>query len=228
MTRLLLFDVDQTLLHSGGAGSLAMRRAFHELYGIEDGFARTEFSGRTDQHILRSALVQHGLLADGQRFAAELARFQDVYYSLLPQTLAEGEGRVLPGVVELLRALTERDDARLGLATGNFREACFMKLRHFRLDEHLTQGGFGDDAEDRGEMVRIAIERVANGAQVDPRSVWVIGDTPLDIAAAQANGARCLAVATGPVDANRLRMCGADIAVDDLSDVEAVIAALLG
>ena len=215
-----------TLLNSGGAGGRGMRLAFEKLYGIEDGFAHAEFSGRTDQHILRSALVQHGLLADGQRFAEELARFQDVYYSLLPQTLAEGEGRVLPGVVELLRALTERDDARLGLATGNFREAARMKLRHYALDSFLREGGFGDDAEERGELVGIAIERVANGAKA--QDVWVIGDTALDIAAARANGARALAVATGPLSVAELLEAGADVAFADLSDTAAVIEVLLG
>ncbi|MEX1255829.1 MAG: HAD family hydrolase [Dehalococcoidia bacterium] len=227
---ILLFDVDNTLLYSGGAGSLAMRRAFHQLYGIEDGFARVEFSGRTDWAILRDAMLAHELLdGDDDAFLVELPRFQETYYALLADALHEADGgRAMPGVAELLDALSTRDEARLGLATGNFREACFMKLRHFSLDAHLTQGGFGDDAEDRGEMVRIAIQRVANGAPVDPRSVWVIGDTPLDIAAAQANDALCLAVATGPVDAERLRMCGADIALDDLSDTDAVLRALLG
>jgi phosphoglycolate phosphatase-like HAD superfamily hydrolase len=228
--RVLLFDVDNTLLYSGGAGSLAMRRAFHELYGIEDGFARVEFSGRTDWAILRDAMRAHDLLdGDDAAFRAELPRFQGAYYTLLADALLAAQGgRAMPGVAALLDALAPMNDARLGLATGNFREACFMKLRHFGLDAHLTTGGFGDDAEDRGEMVSIAIERVADGAPVDPRSVWVIGDTPLDIAAAKANGVRCLAVATGPMDADRLRLAGADVAVDDLSDTKAAIEVLLG
>jgi phosphoglycolate phosphatase-like HAD superfamily hydrolase len=227
---ILLFDVDNTLLYSGGAGSLAMRRAFHQLYGVENGFARVEFSGRTDWAILRDAMRLHGLLdGDDEAFHDELPRFQETYYSLLVDALHEAEGgRAMPGVAALLDALSTRDEARMGLATGNFREACFMKLRHFSLDAHLREGGFGDDAEDRGAMVGIAIARVANGAPVEPRSVWVIGDTPLDVAAAQANGARCLAVATGPMDAERLRMAGADVALDDLSDTVAVLEVLLG
>ena len=228
MGRILLFDIDMTLLYSGGAGSLSMRRAFHQLYGIEDGFKRVEFSGRTDWSILRQALEQHGVLnGDEAAFTRELARFQEAYYAILEPTLREVEtGRTLPGVPELLAALAERADARRGLATGNFRRAAHMKLRHFGLHPYLSQGGFGDDAEERATVVKVAIERVADGAQAD--AVWVIGDTPLDIDAAHANGALALAVATGPMDAQRLRMAGADIAVDDLSDTQAVVGVLLG
>jgi len=225
---ILLFDVDQTLLYSGGAGSLAMRRAFHRLYGIEDGFARVEFTGRTDWSILRDALREHGLL-DGRPFEPEMARFLDTYLDLLAPTLREVQGgRVMPGVPELIAALAAREGVRAGLATGNFRKACFLKLRHFGLDAHLREGGFGDDAEDRGELVRIAIERVANGKVADPSAVWVIGDTVLDVTAARANNARALAVATGATPPDALRAAGADVVVDDLSDTEAILRVLLG
>ncbi len=119
MSRIILFDIDQTLLYSGGAGGLAMRRAFHELYGIEDGFRRIEFSGRTDWAILRAAMEEQGLLrsskledrgstADGAdgRFLREMRRFQEAYYSLLPGTLREvSGGRVMPGVPALLNGV---------------------------------------------------------------------------------------------------------------------------
>jgi phosphoglycolate phosphatase len=220
--RIILFDIDMTLLYSGGAGSLSMRRAFHQLYGIEDGFKRVEFSGRTDWSILRQALAHHDLLDGDEAFARELARFQETYYSILEPTLREIEGgRTLPGVPELLAAVSQRTDARRGLATGNFRRAAHMKLRHFGLDSYLSEGGFGDDAEDRARVVGIAIERVANGAQ--PDVVWVIGDTALDIDAAHANGALALAVATGPLSVEELRASGADAAMQDLSDTEAVL-----
>lgn len=223
-----------TLINSGGAGSRGMRLAFEKLYGIEDGFRRTEFSGRTDQQILRSAMEDHGVLrgpdapsaGSGQRFAAELARFQEVYYDILPQTLREADGRVLPGVAELLAALTARERVRLGLATGNFRRAAFMKLGHLGIDSYFAEGGFADDAEDRGEMVGVAIARLANGAAA--ADVWVIGDTLLDIAAARSNGVRVLGVATGPLSVADLRDAGADAAFEDLSDTAAVLSALLG
>lgn len=214
-----------TLINSGGAGSRGMRLAFEKLYGIEDGFRRTEFSGRTDQQILRSAMEDHGLLRGPDAFAGELARFQEVYFGILPQTLREADGRVLPGVAELLAALTARERVRLGLATGNFRRAAFMKLGHLGIDSFFAEGGFADDAEDRGEMVGVAIARLANGAGA--ADVWVIGDTLLDIAAARSNGVRVLGVATGPLSVEELREAGADAAFEDLSDTAAVLSALL-
>jgi len=227
MARILLFDIDMTLLYSGGAGSLSMKRAFQQVYGVEDAFRRVEFSGRTDWSILRQALEQHGILnGDDGAFARELARFQEAYFSILGPTLREMEaGRTLPGVPELLAALAERSDALRGLATGNFRRAAMMKLRHFGLGEYLSEGGFGDDAEERSRVVGVAIERVADGSIAE--AVWVIGDTPLDIEAAHANGALALAVATGPLSVEELRAAGADEAVADLSDTEAVLRILL-
>ena len=227
---IILFDVDQTLLYSGGAGSLAMRRAFHQLYGIEDGFRRVEFSGRTDWGILRDAMQQHGLGGSADEdFREEMRRFQQTYYRLLEPALREVEsGRVMPGVGELLEALAGREGVRMGLGTGNFRQAAFLKLRHFGLDGYLSEGGFGDDAEDRGELIGIAIERVGGDERGDSRLTWVIGDTPLDIAAAQANGARSLGVATGKDSVEVLLAAGADVALADLSETQAVLAALLG
>jgi phosphoglycolate phosphatase-like HAD superfamily hydrolase len=227
---IVLFDVDQTLLYSGGAGGLAMRRAFERLYGVQDGFRQVEFSGRTDWAILRDALRLHGLL-DGQDEAAfrrGLTRFQQTYVQLLPETLREVDGgRVMPGVPALLEALAARDDVRLGLATGNFRDSCFLKLRHFRLDCYFIDGGFGDDSEDRAEVVRLAIARVGDASH-DPRSVWVVGDTPRDIAAAHANRARALGVATGSCSVEELRAAGADLAMADLSQTADLLRALVG
>ena len=230
MRSIILFDVDNTLLYSGGAGSVAMREAFQELYGIEDGFRRVEFSGRTDWSILRQAMRIHDLLdgRDEPAFRDEMARFLETYYRLLPGTLRDAEGgRVMPGVPELLATLSRRSGVRQGLATGNFRGAAVMKLRHFGLGDRLREGGFGDDAEDRGELVGVAIKRLAAGEDVDPASVWVIGDTPLDISAARANGVRALAVATGSSSVAELEAAGADVTLADLSDTGGVLAAII-
>ena len=230
MTRTLLFDVDQTLLYTGGAGGLAMARAFHQLYGVEDAFQAIEGSGRTDWNILKRGLELHDLL-DGTPIEELLPSFIDVYLEHLPATLREAPGgHVKPGVPELLDALATRDDVRLGLATGNFKRACLLKLAFFKLDAHLHDGGFGEDAEDRGELVAKAIERVANGTAhgSDAKNdVWVIGDTPRDVEAARANGARSLAVATGTSSVDDLLSAGADVALEDLSDTEAVLETLL-
>ncbi len=246
MTRTLLFDVDHTLLFTGGAGGLAMARAFHQLYGIEDAFQAIEGSGRTDWNILRRGLAQHDI-DDGTPFEELLPNFIDAYLEHLPKTLNEMPGsHVKPGIPQLLDALAERDDVRLGLATGNFKRACLLKLEYFELNAHLHDGGFGEDAEDRGEMVAKAIERLtgnSNGQRASdpvasasakrdntrtPSQIWVIGDTPRDVQAAQANGVRSLAVATGTNSLDELRSAGADVVLEDLSDTEAVLETLLG
>jgi phosphoglycolate phosphatase-like HAD superfamily hydrolase len=202
-----------------------MTLAFAQLFGIEDGFAGIGFSGRTDTAILREAVGVHGLDGD---FPALLARFQAAYHSILPRTLAESGGYVLPGVRELLAGLRAATGAFLGLATGNFHEAARLKLARFGLYDSFLAGGYADDSEDRAELVAIAIERLAAaGGGHGPREVYVIGDTPLDVAAAQANGARSLAVATGFFSADELAAAGAGLVFPDLSPWQAVLDALL-
>jgi phosphoglycolate phosphatase-like HAD superfamily hydrolase len=226
LARFLLFDVDKTLVDSGGAGGRAMNLAFAQLFGIEQGFAGIDFSGRTDTGIFRDAARLHNL--DGH-FPTLLARFQQAYHSSLPSTLAQTQGYVLPGVRELLAGLRTAPGAFLGLATGNFHEAARLKLEHFGLYDFFLAGGYADDSEDRAELVAMAIERLAEaGGGHGPREVYVIGDTPLDIAAAQANGARSLAVATGFFTAEQLKAAGAGLVFPDFSSWQAVLDALLG
>ena len=203
-----------------------MTAAFAQLFGIDQGFAGLDFSGRTDTSIFREAVDVHSLDGD---FPSLLARFQETYYSILPRTLAEAQGYVLPGVREVLAGLQAAPGAFLGLATGNFREATRLKLEHFGLYDFFPAGGYADDSEDRAELVAIAIERLAEASGGHgPREVYVIGDTPLDIAAAQANGARSVAVATGFFSADQLTAAGAGLVFPDLSSWQEVLDALLG
>jgi len=210
---LALWDIDNTLLYTGGAGSLGMARAFRDLYGVEDAFRRVEFSGRTDAAIFRDAALAHGI-AEG-RVPAELVRFCDAYIPHLEAALDEVPGgRLMPGVRDVLEALAPRDDVVMGLGTGNFRRGGELKLRHFAIDTFFpgTPGGFGEDSHDRDDVIRVAIERMTNGDA--PARVVVIGDTPHDVTAAKANGAFALAVATGRNPVAELRACGADEALD--------------
>jgi len=226
LAKFFLFDVDKTLVDSGGAGGRAMNLAFAQLFGIDQGFAGIDFAGRTDTGIFREAVGVHRL--DGH-FPALLARFQEAYCSILPSTLAEGQGYVLPGVREVLAGLQAAPGAFLGLATGNFREATRLKLEHFGLYDFFRVGGYADDSEDRVELVAIAIERLAEASGGHgPREVYIVGDTPLDIAAAQANGARSVAVATGFFSADQLTAAGAGLVFPDFSSWQAVLDALLG
>ena len=226
--RLLLFDIDNTLLYSGGAGSFAMNIVFREQFGIEDGFGKIEFSGRTDRFIVQSVLENHGVDGD---FDTHLDAILDRYYALLPDTLAEKQGTLMPGFPELLAALADSAHARLGLATGNFSEAARFKLAHYGIDEFFADGtsllgGFGEESTDRADVVRKAIENV--GAGVSAAKVLVIGDTPKDITAALDNGVTAVGVATGSYTTDQLRESGAHMVFEDFSDWRQATATLTG
>lgn len=224
MTKVLLFDIDHTLLYSGGAGVRAMDLAFRDLFGPENGFAKIEFSGRTDTAILRDALRLHAIDDD---FSTHLERFKEAYFHYLERTLPTTKGGLMPGIASLLEDLAGRDEVLLGLATGNFRRGAELKLGHYHILHHFRDGGFGDDSEDRTQIVRLALQRLASGPKATQR-VAVIGDTPHDIASAKANGALAVGVATGKYGLKDLRHSGADVVLPDLSDTGAAIAALLG
>ncbi|HEU4760196.1 MAG TPA: HAD family hydrolase [Dehalococcoidia bacterium] len=222
--RVLLFDIDNTLLYSGGAGSAAMNAAFRQLFGIDNGFAGVEFSGRTDRYILMQALRRHAIAGDEDEL---VAAFQERYYALLRDTLPHKEGRLMPGFPQLLEALSAAPGVRLGLATGNFSGGARAKLAYFGLDRFFApQGGFGEESEDRNEVVRVAVQRLADGAH--PDDVLVIGDTPHDVSAALANGVVPVGVATGSNSAQELRDCGARMVFADFSDWRRAAATLAG
>lgn len=158
---IVLWDIDNTLLYTGGAGSLGMARAFRDLYGVEDAFRRVEFSGRTDSAIFRDAMVEHGLYADD--FDQHRERFLDAYIPHLREALHETSGgRLMPGVAAVLAALARRDDVIMGLGTGNFRRGGELKLRHYRIDGYFrsVEGGFGEDSLDRSEVIARGIQRL--------------------------------------------------------------------
>ncbi len=228
--RLVLFDIDNTLLWAGGAGSRAFDRAFAEcfavsLQGLADARGDVPMAGRTDTAILRDLLRRHGLSLDGD---GQQARFVESYIGHLRATLAEGRGRVLPGVVDLLGALQGRTS--LGLATGNWREPAWLKLRHFGLDGHFAEGGFGEAGEERAAVVGEALTRFEQRllGPIDPRAVVVVGDTPEDLLAAKAHGCRSIAVATGSYSAEELARHRPDHLFADLADTNAVLEHLLG
>ncbi len=219
--RTFLFDIDNTLLYTGGAGGHAMNRAFAELFGVDDGFRKIEFSGRTDLFILQSAL-KHGDI-DGSPHE-HMDAFVSAYTRLLPESLAERKGHVMPGFPQLLNKLREAG-ARIGLATGNFSEGARLKLEFYELAGHFAGGGFGEVSLERSEVVAAAIREVADGAQ--PGDVMVVGDTPHDITAALANGAIGVGVATGNYSVEELRESGAHITFEDFSDHEPAAEQLL-
>ncbi len=219
--RTILFDIDNTLLNSGGAGGQAMNRAFAELFGIEDAFGKIEFSGRTDLFILQSALEQGEV--DGSA-KDHMGAFVSAYARLLPASLVDRDGQVMPGFPQLLDELSEAG-VQLGLATGNFSEGARLKLEFYELAGHFAGGGFGEVSRERSEVVAAAIREVADGAR--PEDVMVIGDTPHDITAALANRAIGVGVATGNFSVDELRESGAHITFEDFSDYESAAEQLL-
>jgi len=228
LARLYLFDIDNTLLNSGGAGAKAMTLAFEEIFGVADAFAGIEYTGRSDIAIFRDAALAHSLDTNGQ-FPELLARFRDAYFRVLPQTLRQNPGRVMPGMPQVLTALEATPGAHVGLATGNFSLSARLKLEYYGLERFFQAGGFGEDSDERAEIVARAIERVAAlAADAGPHSTFVIGDTPLDVAAALANGVVAVGVATGTFSVDALREAGAGLVFPDFSRWQDVMAALLG
>jgi phosphoglycolate phosphatase len=222
MSRVILFDIDNTLLYSGGAGSFAMNMAFNELFGVSDGFARVEFSGRTDLYILEQGLAEHGIAGDAEE---HLAAFTARYCELLPEALAQREGYLMPGFPELLSALREAG-VRLGLATGNFSQGAGIKLQYYGIAGFFEGGGFGEVSPDRAEVVAAAIRAVGNGAR--PADIVVVGDTPHDVTSALANGVIGAGVATGKFTVEELRDSGAALVYQDFADWQAVARELAG
>ena len=202
---LLLFDIDGTLLLSGGAGTRAMDRGFHYLFGIQEATRGRDFSGMIDPVILKDLFFHFRREACTPE---ELRIMIEVYLRFLEEELQTSSSfRVLPGVVELLDQLSLREDVRLGLATGNLQKGARMKLERAGLLPYFDFGAYGSDTEERPRIVSLAIERgkCFPGNSSQPSVAFVIGDTPLDIQAGKGAGALTVAVATGTKSLEELR-----------------------
>ena len=215
MKKLVLFDIDGTLLSCGRQVGHIFLEALEEIYGSFRKPENYSFAGKTD-----SLLVIEMVRGAGFNLGEIHSRIPDMrqlYLQKLEQRLDPAEMTVLPGVVELLERLSRRDDIELGLLTGNWRDGARIKLSRFQLDRFFSVGAFGDDGLDRRELVPVALSRARRtGHAFDPSQVLIVGDTHLDIDCAHASGVRCLAVATGFTDAESLRQAGADWVFPDL------------
>lgn len=212
----ILFDIDGTLVRTGGAGKAAMEAALMEDFGVALAAEEVPYSGRTDRAIGRDLLAAHGIdpTPENQHLLHE------GYLARLPAALQKVEGRICPGIEKILEALHPRDEVVLGLLTGNVRRGAAHKLGHFGLWDYFAVGGFGDEHFDRDDVARSALAAVEVhlGRRVDPADVWVIGDTPLDVRCARAIGAKAVAVATGWHPLDELHATGADYVLADLGD----------
>jgi phosphoglycolate phosphatase len=216
-----LFDIDGTLLNSGGAGKAAMESALAAEFGLAEVQQGIPYSGRTDRAIGYDLLRCHGI----EPSPLNWQRLQDAYLRSLPASLSRHPGKVLPGIVALLEQLGRHPRVKVGLLTGNIREGARIKLSHFGLFDHFEFGGFGDAHLERDDVAReaLAVAQAYCNAVACER-IWVIGDTPLDIRCARAIGARVAAVATGWHSLEELAAERPDLLLADLSDAAPLLA----
>ena len=223
--KLLLFDIDGTLLLTGRAGEHALRLAFKERFGVDDDLSSISFAGSTDGAIARQMFAAHDIPPTPEN----IADLFDGYVHHLALELPRREGRVLPGIVELLEALHGREDCVLGLLTGNIEKGAELKLSHYGVWDFFEFGAFADDHVDRNKLGPVAHSRAAerHGLSFEAEDVFVIGDTPRDIDCARAAGFVAVAIATGSYGTDELAAHKPDFLFEDLSDTRGFLAALL-
>jgi phosphoglycolate phosphatase len=221
---LILFDIDGTLLTSGGAGEIALKVGFKREFGLEEDLRDVPIAGRTDSGIARQVLQKHGLELSPEN----IERFFAGYLSELVVQLPIRSGRVLPGIEELLAVLRSQAHVHLGLLTGNLERGARIKLEHYGLDGIFPFGAFADDHHDRNALGPVALSRAAElqGICFPAERVWVIGDTEHDIACARAFGANAMGVATGNFTVDFLSQHGPDALFPDLGDTASVLRAM--
>jgi phosphoglycolate phosphatase-like HAD superfamily hydrolase len=225
-TTLVLFDIDGTLLTSGGAGEKALQMAVTDRFGVADNLKDIEIAGRTDSGIARQIFRKYGVEETDENIRA----FLDTYLGHLAELLPRTQGRLLPGVVPLLEALKQRPDVALGLLTGNLARGAELKLTQYGVWHFFEFGAYADDHHDRNELGRFACTRLKekHGVTIACERIFVLGDTPHDIACARAIGAKAIAVATGGATREQLAGATPDFLFDDFSDLPAVLAVLCG
>ena len=220
MARAVLFDIDGTLINTGGAGIKAFARAGETIFGIPNGTVTMRFAGRTDTALVREFCALHNVAATPEN----IRRFLDSYVHWLDQLLPQSRGHVCPGVLELIQGLRARKNPPLiGLLTGNIRLGAEIKLRQYSLWEHFELGAFADDHEDRDQIAHAARKRVHTRLKekVHDDQIVVIGDTPYDVRCGRAIGARVLAVATGGATLEEMKPSRPDWLVRDLREITA-------
>lgn len=226
MKTLLLFDIDGTLLLTGGAGKVALEQAFEELFGIPDSWGDLDPHGRTDAAIFDEiAHKKLNRLLTQNEFDRLMRRYEVLFESCI---MKASRYELMPGVTRLLEHLSREPDIFLGLATGNFEGAGRMKLKRGTIEHYFKAGGFGEDAREREKILLAAIAHAeaSAGQKFEKKRIFVIGDTEYDIAAARATGLRSIAVLTNGRTTHDFEAAPPDFILKDLSDIPAFMACL--
>jgi len=220
-----LFDIDGTLVNTGGAGGAALTACFCEEFNIASP-ANVAFSGRTDRAIATNLFEEHAIEDSDENWQ----RLRAGYLSRLRDELPLRQGRVLPGVLELLLRIRGVEHVAVGLLTGNVLTGAQIKLDYYELFAHFSFGGYGDLHRNRDDVARSAVAAARDhvGDRFRADRLWVIGDTPHDVTCARAINARVLAVATGIHPREELADTAPDALHDDLSNTDEIYQVLLG
>lgn len=219
--RYVLFDIDGTLIDSGGAGVRSLNYSFRDEFKVEGAFAHINMAGKTDLQIIKEALSRLGIPESNGILPSIINR----YLEHLRVEIQTSSRHMKPGVMALLDALSEEPNIRLGLLTGNLEQGARIKLEAFGLNRYFPIGAFGSDSEDRNRLLPIAVERLKglNGYSIDYKQCIVVGDTPRDVFSAKPYGALSIAVATGPYPKTALKMAEPDLLLKDLTDIDSFI-----
>lgn len=214
--KFILFDIDGTLIDSGGAGVKALNRAFKEMFSVADAFRSISMAGKTDLQILTEGMMLHNVASSN----GVVPEFLESYVTHLRNTINAAQGHVKAGIKEALAALEDSDQYILGLLTGNIEQGAMIKLEAFGLDRYFDIGAYGNDDADRNRLLPIAVEKLREkrSLDIDYRNCIVIGDTPRDVECAKPYGAYSIGVATGPYSYRLLEEAGADAVFYDLSN----------
>lgn len=225
--RLILFDIDGTLLRDGIAAKIAFARALRDTYQTSGPIEGFRFAGMTDPECVSEIMRLAGI--DERTILARREECLRRYVELLAIEVREHQdAHLYPGVRELLERLNKLDNVLVGLLTGNVLQGAQLKLRRWNLEPYFRFGAFGDDHENRSVLAQIALDkaRALSGRPFSGAETTVIGDTPKDIACARAIGARAVAVATGSISREALAACEPDALLDSFEDHEAALRAL--
>lgn len=217
-----LFDIDGTLIDTGGAGQRSIVHMLEEEFQVSAPVEGIPTAGRTD-HAIMVDLFEY---FDIPNTSQNRKRFERGYLKLLAEKLKERRGRVLPGIKSILESLSLHAHIDLGLLTGNFEEGAQQKLKHYELHHFFEFGAFGDHHADRNDVAHEAVNQIQqrhSPESLDSASIWVIGDTPSDIHCARAIGAKVIAVATGVYSMDELRECEPDYLFAHFEEIESIL-----